>query len=36
MPAGSFGAASTLNAGGDIYRIFRLDAVEGATRLPFS
>ena len=36
MPAGSFGAAGTLNAGGDTYRIFRLDAVEGATRLPFS
>ena len=36
MPAGSFGAPGTLNAGGDTYRIFRLDAVEGATRLPFS
>ena len=36
MPAGSFGAAGTLNAGGDTYRIFRLDAVEGAARLPFS
>ena len=36
MPAGSFGAVGTLDAGGDTYRIFRLDAVEGATRLPFS
>ena len=36
MPAGSFGAPGTLNAGGDTYRIFRLDAVEGAARLPFS
>ena len=36
MPAGSFGAAGTLTAGGDTYRIFRLDAVDGAARLPFS
>jgi aconitate hydratase A / 2-methylisocitrate dehydratase len=36
MPAGSLGAVGTLDAGGDTYRIFRLDAVEGATRLPFS
>ncbi|HEY5358074.1 MAG TPA: aconitate hydratase [Streptosporangiaceae bacterium] len=34
--AGSFGAAGSLDAGGTSYRIVRLDAVEGATRLPFS
>ena len=36
MPTGSFGAVGMLNAGGGTYRIFRLDAVEGAVRLPFS
>jgi aconitate hydratase len=36
MPAGSFGAVGTLDAGDGTYRIFRLDAVEGAVRLPFS
>jgi aconitate hydratase len=36
MPPDSFGAAGTLTAGGGSYRIFRLDAVEGAARLPFS
>ena len=36
MPAGSFGAAGSLTAGGDTYRIFRLDAIDGAARLPFS
>ena len=36
MPADSFGAAGSLTAGGDTYRIFRLDAVEGTARLPFS
>jgi aconitate hydratase len=34
--AGSFGAAGSLDVGGTSYRIFRLDAVEGAARLPFS
>ena len=36
MPADSFGAAGTLTAGGGSYRIFRLNAVEGAARLPVS
>ena len=36
MPAGSFGAAGPLNVGGGTYRIFRVDAVQGAARLPFS
>jgi aconitate hydratase len=36
MPADSFGAAGTLAAGGSSYRIFRVDAVDGAARLPFS
>jgi aconitate hydratase A / 2-methylisocitrate dehydratase len=36
MPAGSFGAAGSMTAGGDTYRIFRLAAVEGAARLPFA
>ena len=34
--AGSFGAASSLEVAGTSYRIFRLDAVKGAERLPFS
>jgi aconitate hydratase len=34
--AGSFGAAGSLDVDGSSYRIFRLDAVEGAARLPFS
>ncbi|MDR0627508.1 MAG: aconitate hydratase, partial [Bifidobacteriaceae bacterium] len=32
----SFGARSQLSVGGDNYEIFRLDAVEGLERLPFS
>ena len=36
MPADSFGAAGTLAVGGSSYRIFRVDAVDGAARLPFS
>ncbi|MGH3125748.1 MAG: aconitase family protein, partial [Streptosporangiaceae bacterium] len=32
---GSFGAAGTLAVGGTSYRIFRLDALAGAGRLPF-
>ena len=36
MPADSFGASGTLAAGGSSYRIFRVDAVDGAARLPFS
>jgi aconitate hydratase A / 2-methylisocitrate dehydratase len=36
MPADSFGAAGPLTASGGTYRIFRLDAVDGAARLPFS
>ena len=36
MPADSFGAAGTLTAGGSSYRIFRVDAVDGAAWLPFS
>ncbi|MGH3123679.1 MAG: aconitate hydratase AcnA, partial [Streptosporangiaceae bacterium] len=36
MPGGSTGAAGPLTAGGDTYRIFRLEAVGGAARLPFS
>ncbi|HET9975368.1 MAG TPA: hypothetical protein VFQ68_44550, partial [Streptosporangiaceae bacterium] len=35
MPAGSFGAAGLLTAGGGTYRIFRVSAVQGAARLPF-
>ena len=35
MPADSFGAASPLTAGGDTYRIFRLNTVDGAARLPY-
>jgi aconitate hydratase len=35
MPADSFGASGALTAGGGTYRIFRLDAVEGAAQLPF-
>jgi aconitate hydratase A / 2-methylisocitrate dehydratase len=34
MPADSVGAAGTLTAGGDTYRIFRVNAIEGAARLP--
>ena len=36
MPADSFGAAGSLNVNGVSYRIFRLDAVDAAARLPFS
>ncbi|UER54087.1 aconitate hydratase [Kineosporiaceae bacterium SCSIO 59966] len=32
----SFGARGTLEVGGSSYEIYRLDAVEGADRLPFS
>ena len=32
----SFGAKSTLTAGGNTYEIFRIDAVEGHEKLPFS
>ena len=35
MPADSFGAAGSLEVNGTSYRIFRLDAVEGAARLPY-
>ena len=35
MPADSFGAAGTLTAGGRTYRVFRLDAIGGAVRLPY-
>src|SRR5690242_21858616 len=35
MSADSFGAAGALTAGGEAYRIFRLDAVDGAARLPY-
>ncbi len=35
MPADSFSASGTLTVGCGTYRIFRLDAVEGAARLPF-
>jgi aconitate hydratase A / 2-methylisocitrate dehydratase len=36
VSADSFGAAGTLDASGTSYRIFRVGAVEGAARLPFS
>ncbi|MGH3222948.1 MAG: aconitate hydratase [Streptosporangiaceae bacterium] len=36
MTADSFGAAGPLEVNGTSYRIFRLDAVKGAARLPFS
>ncbi|MGH8837552.1 MAG: aconitate hydratase [Actinomycetes bacterium] len=36
MSANSFGARAALRAGDQEYGIFRLDAVEGASRLPFS
>ena len=36
MAAGNFGAAGSLTADGDTYQIFRVSAVEGAARLPFS
>ena len=36
MAGDSFGAAGTLTAGGDTYRIFRVTAIDGAARLPFS
>ncbi|MGH3277109.1 MAG: aconitate hydratase AcnA, partial [Streptosporangiaceae bacterium] len=36
MAANSFGAAGSLTVGGDTYRIFRLDAIAGSGRLPFS
>ncbi|MFC4009633.1 aconitate hydratase AcnA [Nonomuraea purpurea] len=36
MSANSFGSRDTLRVGDASYEIFRLDAVEGATRLPYS
>jgi aconitate hydratase len=36
VPAGSFGSSGSLDVDGDTYRIFRLDAIDGAARLPFS
>ena len=36
MAGDSFGAAGTLTAGGDTYRIFRVNAIDGAARLPYS
>ena len=36
MPGGGPRAAGSLTADGDTYRIFRLDAVDGTERLPFS
>ncbi len=36
MSANSFGSRDTLRVGDAAYEIFRLDAVEGATRLPYS
>ncbi|MEV0380941.1 aconitate hydratase AcnA [Nonomuraea sp. NPDC050643] len=36
MSANSFGSRDTLRVGGASYEIFRLDAVEGAARLPYS
>lgn len=32
----SFGAQSTLSVGGTDYEIYRIDAVEGYEKLPFS
>jgi len=36
VPGGSFGSSGFLNVDGAAYRIFRLDAIDGAVRLPFS
>ncbi|MBL1067059.1 aconitate hydratase AcnA [Streptomyces sp. 7-21] len=36
MSANSFDARSTLEVGGESYEIFRLDKVEGSSRLPYS
>ena len=36
MPGGSFGSSGFLIVDGAAYRIFRLDAIDGAARLPFS
>jgi aconitate hydratase len=36
MSVNSFGAKATLNVGDEAYEIFRLDAVEGADKLPYS
>src|SRR4051812_1158654 len=36
MPVNSFGARGSLTAGGTAYEIYRLDAVDGAARLPYS
>src|SRR3954469_24670121 len=36
MTVNSFGARASLTAGGTTYEIYRLDAVDGAARLPYS
>ena len=36
MPMDSFSVGGQLTVDGDTYRIFRLDAIDGAARLPFS
>jgi aconitate hydratase len=36
MSVNSFGARSTLQVGSDTYLVFRLDAVEGSDKLPYS
>ena len=36
MSANSFGSRDTLRVGGDSYHIYRLDAVAGSARLPYS
>ncbi|WP_017540560.1 aconitate hydratase AcnA [Nocardiopsis halophila] len=36
MSANSFGSRDTLSVGGESYEIFRLDAVKGSGRLPYS
>jgi aconitate hydratase len=36
MSVNSFDAQSTLQVGEDSYQIFRLDAVDGSDRLPYS
>ncbi|WP_017557575.1 aconitate hydratase AcnA [Nocardiopsis baichengensis] len=36
MSANSFGSRDTLSVGGESYEIFRLDAVKGSRRLPYS
>ena len=36
MTPNSFGARGTLNVNDSTFEIFRLDALDGATRLPYS